>query len=161
MTRPEARDTGLSCRRMRRAVVLASVIASLLALTSHPATASGPFGAKRGKALRLAGIVEPPSCDAASCLGMLRLQVGQTVRNFGVTMAQAGNVEGMVIFQGFALQSQNLRLLGPTSMVQPFLDAAPGTVVHMWGLFKGLDFVLGQLTVEPGTTSTPTTPTAP
>ncbi len=124
------------------------------------AQGQGAFGGKRGQSLRLAGIIEPPSCTGPPCLGILKLQVDQTVRPLGVTMAQTKSDEGMFIFRGFALQSgQPLRLLAPKATVQPFLDAPPGTSVTMWGLFQNLDFVVAQLTVESTASSTPTAPT--
>jgi hypothetical protein len=147
MSRRKALGRGVTHRHVPATAAL--IVALLVLIPARAATAQSGFGGRRGRALRLEGIVEPPSCDAAPCLGTLRLQVGQTVRPFGVTMAQAGNVSGMNNFRGFALQSQNLRLLGPASMLQPFLDAAPGSVARMWGQFQGLDFVIAQLKVEP------------
>jgi len=125
---------------------LGGLLITLTTLTLDAATAEGRT-AKRGKPLRLAGIIDPAGCDAAPCLGILRLQAGETVRRLGVTMAQADSTEGMAIFSGFALQSQSLRLLAPTPTIQPFLDAAPGTPVQIWGLFQGLNLVVAQLTV--------------
>ena len=126
----------------------------LAALSATPAPAQRGFGA--GQDLRLEGIVDPSEADKAQVLGTIKIRAGNTVRKFGVILAQTAHTEGMSLFNRSELHPEQLLLYANPSMLDTFRNAPAGTRLRMLGRYQTDDYILAQIgPLDAGATPSP------
>jgi hypothetical protein len=118
-------------------------VACLVVAAIIPAAAQRRPNFGAGVDVRLEGVVEPVAGFEA--LGVLRIRAGDRVRRFAVQSARSTQGEGMSLFKRFALQAENLKLLGAAPLLERFGEAPAGTRLRLVGRLQSDRFVLAEV----------------